>query len=308
MTRHQKPFRSAKAFFNKPFVIRTAMLIGRIFPRKVGLSFAALIGTILGSLKRSQMVRAIRANQYVIHQQDLDAKSMRKLPKVVFRSAAKCIFDYFYFLSRPEKLLEIVKFTPEAEAAFARVKQNQPCVIACPHLSNFDLMGYALALKGIDVQILSYPNPNGTYKIQNQIRESFGLNVTPMGFSAFREARLRLRNGGSVLTGLDRPVDVEEPAKHRPLFFGHPSNLPVAYVRMAKEAQAPVIVMAVAYQPNDTYILEASQPIWIEPHENPESETLENTEKVLASAGEFITQYNNQWAMFYPIWPEFLGV
>jgi lauroyl/myristoyl acyltransferase len=77
---------------------------------------------------------------------------------------------------------------------------------------------------------------------------------------------------------------------------------------MAKEAQAPVIVMAVAYQPNDTYILEASQPIWIEPRENPESETLENTEKVLASAGEFITQYNNQWAMFYPIWPEFLGV
>ena len=308
MTRPQKPFRSARAFFNKPFVIRTAMLIGRLFPRKVGLSFAALIGTILGSLKRSQMVRAIRANQYVIHNQNLDTKTLRKLPKVIFRSAAKCIFDYFYFLSRPEKLLSIVKFSPEAEAAFERVKQNKPCVIACPHLSNFDLMGYALALKGINAQILSYPNPNGTYKLQNQIRESCGLNVTPMSFSAFREARLRLRDGGSILTGLDRPIGTEEPEKHRPMFFGHPSNLPVAYVRMAKEAQAPVIIMAVAYQPNDTYILEASQPIWIEPGENHENEVLENAENILKITGEFIMRYHNQWAMFYPIWPEFLGV
>ncbi len=284
------------------------MLIGRLFPRKLGLLFAALIGTILGSLKRSQMVRAIRVNQYVIHNQNLDAKTLRKLPKVVLRSAAKCIFDYFYFLTRPEKLLNVVKFSPEAEAAFERVKQNNPCVIACPHLSNFDLMGYALALKGIDVQILSYPNPNETYQIQNQIRESCGLNVTPMSFSAFREARLRLQNGGSILTGLDRPIGTDEPEKHQPVFFGHPSNLPVAYVRMAKEAQAPVFIMAVAYQPNDTYLLEASQPIWIEPGENHENEVLENTEKILATAGEFIVRYHKQWAMFFPIWPEFLGV
>lgn len=308
MMRLKKPFRSAKEFFTKPFLIRTAMLIGRLFPRKLGLSIAALIGTILGSLKRSQMVRAIRANQYVIHNQDVDAKTLRKLPKVVLRSAAKCIFDYFYFLSRPEKLLNVVQFSPEAETAFARIKQNQPCVIACPHLSNFDLMGYALALKRIEVQILSYPNPNGTYKVQNQIRDSYGLNVTPMSFSAFREARIRLRDGGSILTGLDRPVGTDEPGKHRPVFFGHPSNLPVAYVRMAKEAQAPVIIMAVTYQPDDTYILEASQPIWMESVKNRENEVLENTERILTTAGEYIMRYHKQWAMFYPIWPEFLGV
>ena len=308
MTHPKKPFRSAKEFFNKPIAIRTAMLIGRIFPRKIGLLLASLIGTILGSLRRSQMVRAIRANQFVIHNQDLDDKSLRKLPKVVFRSAAKCIFDYFYFLSRPHKLLSVVNFSPEAEAAFERIKQNKACVIACPHLSNFDLMGYALALKGLEVQILSYPNPNGTYQIQNKIRESCGLNVTPMSFSAFREARLRLRNGGSILTGLDRPIDNGEPVKLRPVFFGHPSNLPVAYVRMAKEAKAPVIIMAVAYQPNGTYILEASQPIWIEPTDDPDNELLINTEKVLKVTGEFISQYHQQWAMFYPVWPEFLGV
>lgn len=308
MTHPKKAFRSAREIFTKPLAIRTAVLLGRLIPRKIGLLLAALIGTVLGSLQRSQMVRAIRANQYVIHNQDLDEKTLRKLPKVVFRSAAKCIFDYFYFLSRPEKLLGIVKFSPEAEAAFERIRQNQPCVIACPHISNFDLMGYALTLMGLKVQILSFPNPNETYKAQNQIRESCGLNVTPMGFTAFREARKRLRTGGSILTGLDRPIESGSAERNQPSFFGIKTKLPVTYVRMAKDAQAPVIVMAVAYQPDDTYYLEASPLIWVNGENDPEDGLLVNTEKVLEYAGDFIVRYPEQWAMFYPIWPKFLGV
>jgi KDO2-lipid IV(A) lauroyltransferase len=308
MTLSKKPFRPANELYSKPLTIRTAVLIGRLFPRKIGLLLAALIGTILGSLKRSEMVRAIRANQYVIHGQKLDRKVLNKIPKTVFRSAAKCIFDYFYFLSRPDKLRKIIKFSDEAEAAFERVKANQPCVIVSPHISNFDLMGYALALKKLDVQILSFPNPNGTYKFQNQLRESYGLNVTPMNFSAFREARARLRNGGSVLTGLDRPIDSGTLEKHRPSFFGYPTHLPVTYARMAKDAQAPVFIMAVAYQKDGTYTLESSQPIRMDSADDPETELIMNTEKVLRSAEKYILQYPEQWAMFYPIWPEFMGV
>lgn len=287
------------------------MFIGRILPRKIGLLLAAVIGTILGSLKRSQMVRAIRANQYVIHRQTLDAKTLNKLPRIVFRSVVKCIFDYFYFLSRPEKLLEIVKFSPEAEAAFARVRAGQPCVIVCPHLSNFDLMGYALALKDIDVQVLSFPNPNASYQIQNTIRESYGLKVTPMSFTAFREARLRLKTGGSVLTGLDRPIEMKHSQtieKYRPTFFGYPTDLPVAYVRMAMEAQAPVFVLAVTYRPDGTYSLEGSPPIWMKSANDMEAELLTNTETILRFSEGFILEYSRQWVMFYPIWPEFLGV
>lgn len=308
MASSKKASRPPKITFANALAIQTAVIIGRIFPRKVGLLLAALIGTILGSLRHNKMVEAIRANQYIIHNKDVDEKTLRKLPKVVFRSAAKCIFDYFFFLTRPEKLLEIVKFSPEALAAFERIQHNQPCVIVCPHTSNFDLMGYALALKGMNVQILSFPNPNETYKAQNRLRENYGLHVTPMGLSAFREARKRLQDGGSILTGLDRPIDTGNLEKYQPKFFGYPTNLPVTYVRMAKEAQAPVIILAVAYQPDDTYILEASKPIWIELGETLETELLTNTEKILSLAGEIILKYDSQWAMFYPIWPEFLGV
>lgn len=297
-----------RKLFNQTILIKIAVLIGRITPRKVGLLLASLIGTILGSIKTSLMVKAIRANQWVIHEKQLSSKALNHLPRVVFRSASKCFFDYFYFRSRPEKLEQIVRFSPEAEATINRIKEDKPCVVVCPHLSNFDLMGYALALHGVSVQVLSFPNPVASYKIQNQLRESLGITVTPMSLSAFRQARKRLREGGSILTGLDRPLEKDLLEKYQPTFFGYQANLPVAYVRMALEAEVPVFVFAAVYHPDGKYYLVGSKPIWMVPCDDLETEILNNTHKVLREAERIIKKYPQQWAMFYPIWPQFLGV
>lgn len=254
------------------------------------------------------MVRAIRANQFVIKDQSLSQEDLAELPKIVFRSASNCIFDYFYFLSRPDRLQEVVDFSPKARIAFDRIEKNQPTVFVCPHLSNFDLMGYALALNNIEVQVLSYPKPVSSYKMQNQLRESLGNIVTPMTLSAFRQARKRLQNGGSILTGLDRPLPEDQQNKYQPTFFGHEANLPVTYVRMAMEAEAPVIVVAATSQPGGRYILEATDPIWMEPMDDLETEIIHNANRVLKEAEKIILKYSHQWAMFYPIWPKFLGV
>ncbi len=294
--------------FNQTNLIKLAIFIGRITPRNIGLVLAAFVGTILGSLKGSPNVQAIRANQWVIHNQKLNKKQLSTLPRVVFRSASKCFFDYFYFLSRSEQLEKIVRFSPEAEATIKRIAENKPCVVVCPHLSNFDLMGSALALRKVNVQVLSYPNPVASYKLQNQLRESLGFLVTPMNLDAFRQARKRLAQGGSILTGLDRPLEQGSHEKYQPNFFSYPCHLPVAYVRMALEANAPVFVFAAVYKPDGLYYLEGSQAIWMEPKADLESEILGNAHKVLAVAEDLIKKYPQQWAMFYPVWPQFLGV
>ena len=254
------------------------------------------------------MVRAIRANQWVIHNQALSKDQLDQLPILVFQSAARCAFDYFYFLSRPKKLQSMVKFNPEAHKAFERIRKNQPCVIVCPHLSNFDLMGYTLPLNGLDVQVLSFPNPNASYRVQNKIREKVGINVTPMTLSAFRQARNRLQKGGSILTGLDRPLENQSVDKYQPVFFGQKCALPVAYVRMAKEANAPVILLAATSQPDQSYRLVGSKPIWMETADDLETEVLINANRVLSIAENIIRTYAHQWAMFYPIWPQYLGI
>lgn len=254
------------------------------------------------------MVQAIRSNQWVIHDQALSPAQLDQLPVSIFQSASRCMFDYFYYLSRSEKLKSIVEFSPEAQQAINRIRQNQPTVIVCPHLSNFDLMGYTLALNDLDIQVLSFPNPTPSYRLQNRIRENVGLKVTPMTLNAFRQARNRLREGGSILTGLDRPLESKNREKYRPTFFGHPCSLPVTYVRMAKEARAPVILMAATSQPDRSYRLVGSQPIWMEAFDDLETEILSNANRVLSESEKLIRTYARQWAMFYPIWPQFLGV
>jgi lauroyl/myristoyl acyltransferase len=129
-----------------------------------------------------------------------------------------------------------------------------------------------------------------------------------MNLNAFRQARKRLKDGGSILTGLDRPLDKAQDHKYQSTFFGFESNLPISYVRMAKEAGAPVFIMAAASQPDGKYRLEGSQPIWMEAGESLKEEISMNAQRVLAVAEPIIKQYADQWAMFYPVWPKFLGV
>jgi phosphatidylinositol dimannoside acyltransferase len=297
-----------RELLHQPILFQFLILLGKLLPRKFGLSLAALIGTVVGSLKNTALIQAIRANQWVIHDQQLSKKALNKLPRVVFRSASKCFFDYFYFLNRPDKLEENVRFSPEAEAVIQRIANNEPCMVVCPHLSNFELMGFTLAIHQVKVQVLTFPQPVATYKWQNDLRQREGLIITPMSLSAFRQARQRLREGGSVLTGLDRPLEKGLQEKYQPAFFGQPANLPVAYIRMALEANVPVFVFAAAYRPDGKYYLEGSPPIIMEPKEDLEEEILYNAHKVLKVAEDIIKKYPQQWAMFYPVWPQFLGV
>ena len=308
LTANQKPGISIKNFFYQSVLWRLGVLAGKIIPRKAGLSLATALGTILGSRRKSQKVQAIRANQWVIHHQNLSADQLNDLPKQVFQSSARCLFDYFYFLSRPEKLDQIIDYSPEAMDAVKRIQQNKPSVVVCPHISNFDLLGFALSLKGVELQVLSFPNPTGSYKMQNKLRENLGVTITPMSLGAFRQARHRLQAGGSILTGFDRPLGDKSTGKYLPKFFGVESNLPVTYARMAKEAQAPVYIMAATSSPGNRYYLEGSPPIWMESDDNLQTEIVSNVERVLQNAEGIIQEHANQWAMYYPVWPQFVGI
>lgn len=292
----------------RPIFIRLAMLLGNILPRQTGLKIAGFIGKKLAQDEDSPRVKAVRANQWVIHNQSISKSALSDLTDKVFQSSAKCLFDFFYFLKKPDKLREIVDFPSETKLVFERIWNDQPCVLVCPHLSNFDLMGYALRLNNLKVQVLSYPNPEGAYKIQNRIRENLGTLVTPMSLNAFRQAKNNLRAGKSILTGFDRPLIGKMQEKYKPTFLGYTTNLPVTYVRMAKELNVPVFVVSAASQPGGRYLLEVSEPIWMETKENLETEILSNANRVLSHAEPLLKKYADQWAMFYPVWPQFLGI
>ncbi len=290
-------------FLNGSMAIYLGKFIGWALNRKTGFKLADFIARWITRHENYAKVRAVKANQWVVWGQ---LKELEEHTFQVFQSALRSLFDYFHFLNKPEALRKLISFSPHIQPLMERIRLNQPCVLVGPHLSNFELLGYSLTLKGIKAQILSFPNPNDAYKAQNKLRRETGIEITPISHSAFRQALKRLRDGGVVVTGLDRPISEEKMQKYGLEFFGKTAHLPVIHIRLAKEVKAPIFVLSFIMSTDLNYQMQVSDAIWIEPDPDQNVEIVRNAERVLLAAEEQINQAPAQWAMFFPVWPEAL--
>jgi lauroyl/myristoyl acyltransferase len=126
-----------------------------------------------------------------------------------------------------------------------------------------------------------------------------GMNIVPASVGALRGAIKHLRNGGMLVTGLDRPI----PHPNRqPKFFGQPASLPIHYVSLASQAHVPIVVMAVIQQADGKYHVFRSDFI----EYDSERDEVQNAENVLKRAEDFIRRAPQQWNVPLPVWPQFL--
>lgn len=281
-----------------------ALSLGKNLPKSIGYSVADFLSALLSSQGQLAIVKAVRANQWVIHQGRLTVNDLNRLVRSVFRSSGRCLFDFYHYMERPEEIRRLVKFSNKFKPIFQRcLQQKDPMVIVTPHMSNFDLAGRALALGGLKFQVLSYPQPGKGYRLQNKLRTFMGLEITPISISSLQQARQRLQNGGTVITGLDRPM---ADSRYLVDFFGRKAALPVSYIRLALKVDAPVVVVACRTLSDGMYVLECSDPIPMQPDPDPATEIFQNVHKVLRQAEVFIRSNPEQWSMYYPVWPEAL--
>lgn len=284
---------------NGEWGVKFALNISRILPLQSGYWLARLIATCISKGPENTMLKAVKANQWVIAGQNLSKKELQQKSNAVYQSSGKCIFDLYRNIKSPQGILDLVQIPPETKRILTRISNNEPTIFAMPHLSNFDLAGQALALLGYRVQILSLPSPGKGYQLQNQLREQAGWEVTPISIQALRQARNHLRQGGCVMTGMDRPVGE---TRHRPIFFGRPSVIPVAYIRLAMEEKVPVVVMSCITLSNGSYQIISSDPFPMDT----EKDLFDNAENILRYTEILIKRYPDQWGMYYPVWPEAL--
>jgi len=287
---------------NSRFGTNAALAIGRGLPFWIGRPLARLAADIIAGQKDSGMLRALRTNLWVSNDCKPTGKELDQMVLATFRKHTRSLWDFYHHLNRPNKVLEMVGFAPEFQEIFEKAKNDpQPRLFVTVHTSNFELAGRALALRGLDFQILSFPQPPGGYQIQNRIRRESGIDMTPMSPEAFQKARERLRRGGTVLTGADRPL-----AQSRLLvnFFGRPSPLPVAYVQLALQTGALIYVVACVSKPGGKYEVMNMPPIIPQTHPERDTELVSNAELVLNHAEQIIRPRTTDWCMFYPIWPD----
>jgi KDO2-lipid IV(A) lauroyltransferase len=250
------------------------------------------------------MVRVVRANQWVVQGAQASTQQLDCAVRETFRHTARCIYDLYHSRGSKEAMLRLVDITPEAAAMIERTRSRRAgTVIVGVHLSNFDLVMQAAGMYGLDVQVISISQPESGYQLQNDLRRQFGLEITPASVASLKRAIERLQAGGSVLTGLDRPT---KEGKYRPQFFGRPAFLPVHHIYLAMKAQVPVYVFAATFGADGRYHIHASGPVQMRSYADHRMAVERNAEAVLQVAENFIRQAPQQWAMFFPVWPEAL--
>lgn len=280
-----------------------ASIAGASLPPRIGYRLADWLGERAAGQVSAYAVKAVLANQSIIGNGILDEEIAQRAT-ATFRHAARCYYDLFHYLNRPNKMQALVQYSADlSEWILHSQKGDLPLVFVCPHLSNFDFVGYAVALKGLRAQVISLKQPDHHYRLQNDVRRQSGLEVTPLSNQALRLAGKRLENGGAILTALDWPMPG---AKYRPTFFGRPAALPTLHARLAQKTGALIVVVAAFQKPDGSYVILSAEPIESRSKEKGKEGIMEITEAALRIAEAFIRRAPHQWLMFRPIWPEIL--
>jgi len=281
-----------------------AFTLARALPPKLGYRVADALADFLTLFRRSIIVRSARLNQWVVHNMALSAQEIDEAMHAVLRHAGRCAYDLYRHINDSEALLSMIEFDESVHRLIRESQTNNAgYVVVGPHLSNFDLGIKAAGIAGAHAQILAITSPTSGYIWQNRMRAAPHVDVTPISPKALYKAYERLKRGGVVVTGVDRPV----PGKAEMLtFFGHPAPLPTGHVRLAMKAKVPIRVVATRMDENGKYHLTVSERIPMRDTGNRQADIRENAQRVLEVVERYIRLAPLQWTMFHPVWPHLL--
>jgi lauroyl/myristoyl acyltransferase len=294
-----------QSLINSPLGIGLGLTLCRLLPKSVGYRLADYLGDRLAAIKDTPMVSVVRANQQMVHQGQLDEEQLQEVTRATFRHTARCQFDLYHNLHNLEAAKRLITYSPSARRLLDEMRVGETGLVAVGiHLSNFDFVLQALGLQGISFLALGPQKVGQGYRWQNKLREKAGVEIMEASPAAIRYTARYLQNGGKVATGIDRPL---AECKFMPRFFGQPASLPTHHIHLALMAKVPIVLAAVVTREDGIYELVATEPIIMESRPTRSEEILYNAEHVLSYAEALIREAPEQWAMFYPVWPNGKG-
>ena len=289
---------------NSSFPLRLISSLAQRLTPRLGYRIAFALAEQIARRRDSQLVRAVRANQWVLSGESMEGEALDQIVRETLRNSARSLFDLYHYNHDFEATRRLIAFDASFDVIARRTEfAERGLMIAGLHLSSFDLVLQWLAKNGLRPLLLTLPDPRGGRQMEYEIRKRTGMNLVPASVAAFRQALKHLKRGGMVLTGIDRPIEHPETMPH---FFRRPAALPMHHVFLAIKACVPIVLTAAYYQEDGKYHVFASDLIPMDPCPNPDEALLRNAEKVLAVAETFIRRAPQQWSVPLPVWPQLM--
>ncbi len=286
---------------SKP-VTRLGIWIGQHMPRRVGYGLARIAASAIAR-RKPQIYWTVQANLRQVLGPQADETQLHQMTRQVFFHAGQTYYDFFHAIGQPPEMLRQAVRIPQIifEQIQSEMARGRGVLLLSSHLSNFDLAGLAVGSMGFPIQMLSLANPEAGFHLLNYLRAQGGFEVTPITSESLRAAIRRLKSGGAVLTGMDRPVPGDRELIE---FFGRPAYLPVGPVRLALMTGALVIMGSCYYQPGEGYVLQVEAPIEMTRTGDRQQDVLANTRRLAAILEEHVRAHPDQWMMFHPVWAD----
>jgi phosphatidylinositol dimannoside acyltransferase len=280
-------------------------LAERLSPR-LGYRIAYALAGHMARRRHSILVRAVRANQWVVNGEKLEGEALDQVVCDTLRNSAHSLFDLYHYSHNFEATRQRIIFDSSFQQVSRRAEfEERGLMIAGLHLSNYDLILQWLCQDGMKPLVLTLAKPQGGRQVEYEIRKRIGMNLLPASVGALRQALKYLQRGGMVLTGIDRPIEKPDVC---PRFFGRPAALPIHHVFLASKAHVPVLVTVTYLQPDGKYRVFASDPIEMVSSPDSDEAVLRNAEKVLTVAEQFIRRAPQQWSVPLPVWPQVMAL
>lgn len=291
----------AQKILGSPPFIMLGLVIARVTPKRFGYWLAHSIARWMAK-RRNHLFKTLRANlRHVLPQaseQELD-----KLAENAIYHAGCTYFDMFR--TRRQDLIAGRANVRVASDTWEQVKRalsdGQGVILVGPHMSNFDLAAQWIAAQGVQMQALSLAMPDWGTRVVNWLRKRRGIVITPIDVRSLRLAMERLRQGGVVVTGVDRPVPQEDELT---LFFDAPARMPRGHVRLALQTGARIVVACCIQEPDGYYALHFAPPLNMKVTGNRIEDVRHNVRCVLSIVEEMIRKAPDQWLMFVPVWSQ----
>jgi lauroyl/myristoyl acyltransferase len=286
---------------SKPMT-QIGLFIGQRMPRRVGYGLARIASALIARNK-PQIYWTVRANLRQILGPEADDVTLHEMARHVFFHAGQTYYDFFHAIGQPPEVLARAVKVPQniIELIKSEHVQGRGVLLLSSHMSNFDLAGLAIGSLGFPMQMLSLANPEAGFHILNYLRAKGGFELTPITPQSLRAAIRRLKNGGIVVTGMDRPIPEDRELIE---FFGRPAYLPVGPVRLALMTGATVALGSCYYGPDTGYSITATGPIEMIRTGNRRQDILTNARRLAVILEDHVRAHPEQWMMFHPVWSE----
>lgn len=280
-------------------------LLAGVVPPGLAHRITDAISDGVAACRLAGLVRAVRANQWVVRGASLEKAALDQAVRQNLRNIGWTLYNLYHYRRDLDTAWKMLQWDATMEYLIDFPKSGRGgLMLAGLHLSGFDLAMQTAYLHGFQPWVVTVANPRGGVLAETEIRRKMGMTIIdPNSFDALHQTARHLRRGGTVLVGIDHPITAPG---LRPRFFGRPASLSTFCVRLAIRAQVPVVVLTTSQQPDGRYRVLMSDPIEMDSYADREMEVLRNAEKVLSVAESIIKEVPEQWQMVKLVWPEAL--